>query len=195
MSKTKRFQNFASSLIGLIVIVIGVGLSMGSGMAWAEKNDRDRPLHIEADRLDHDENKKTSYFTGRVMASKGTLVMRGHSLEIRLDNSNNQYGVLLPEPGALAYFRQKRDGLDEFMEAEAERIEYDGRLDRFTLVGRAELRRLRGSQRADEIQGQVIVYDNIKEQFTVDGKSEGGQPNAPRSRVRAVIAPKANPDR
>ncbi|MDI9332569.1 MAG: lipopolysaccharide transport periplasmic protein LptA [Alphaproteobacteria bacterium] len=164
--------------------------SMGAGGAWAEKADRDRPMNIEADRLDHDEQKKTTVFQGRVIATKGSIVLRGHTLEVRQDPDGTQHGVLLPNAGERAFYRQKREGVAEFMEAEAERIEFDGRRDRVTLTGRAELRRLRGNTLADEIQGQVIVYDNLNDQFTVDGAARGGQRTEPVSRVRAVLSPK-----
>ena len=163
----------------------------GAGLVWAEKADRDRPMNIEADRLEHDDLKKVSVFQGRVIASKGTILLRGQSLEVREDADGYQQGILLPATGQRAFYRQKREGLNEFMEAEAERIEYDGRRDRIVLSGRAELRRLRGTTLADEIQGQVIVYDNINDQFTVDGapRSATGSGTAS-SRVRAVLTPK-----
>ena len=161
--------------------------------AWvgAEKADRDRPMNIEADRLDHDDLRKVSVFQGRVIASKGTILLRGQSLEVREDPDGYQQGLLLPAPGQRAFYRQKREGLQEFFEAEAERIEYDGRRDRVILTGRAELRRLRGTTLADEIQGQVIIYDNLSDQFTVDGapRSTSGRTDAS-SRVRAVLTPK-----
>ena len=162
------------------------------GFAWAEKADRDRPMNIEADRLQHDDTQKRSSFQGKVLATKGTLVLRGDTLEVREDDQGYQYGLLLPPAGQRVFFRQKREGLQEYMEGEAERIEYDGRKDRVTLTGRAELRRLRGATLSDAIQGQVIVYDNLNDRFTVDGASrtESGAQAAGSSRVRAVLAPK-----
>ncbi len=158
---------------------------------WAEKADRDKPMNIEADRLDHDDLRKISIFQGRVIASKGTILFRGQTLEVREDADGYQQGILLPAPGQRAFYRQKREGLQEFFEAEAERIEYDGRRDRVILSGRAELRRLRGTTLADEIQGQVIVYDNLSDQFTVDGapRNTAGRSDGT-SRVRAVLTPK-----
>jgi lipopolysaccharide export system protein LptA len=43
-------------------------------VAWAEKADRGKPMNIEADNLDHDELKQLSIFTGKVVATKGTLI-------------------------------------------------------------------------------------------------------------------------
>ncbi len=181
-----NFRAFASHLP---VFIMSAAMAFTGMAAWAEKADRDRPMNIEADRLDHDEQKRTTLFQGRVVATKGTIVLRGHSLEVRQEPDGSQFGVVLPSAGERAFYRQKREGLQEFMEAEAERIDYDGRNDRITLTGRAELRRWRGNTLADEIQGRVIVYDNLSDQFTVDGapRGAGGEPG---QRVRAVLAPK-----
>ena len=53
------------------------------------------------------------------------------------------------------------------------------------------MRRLRGSEVADEITGATIVWDNTSEIFKV----EGGATSAanPTGRVRAVLSPRAEP--
>ena len=110
--------------------------------AHAEKADRNKPMNIEADALRHDELKQTSVFTGRVVMTKGTIVLRGAQLEVRQDPDGFQHGVVTAEPGKRAFFRQKRDTLagapDEFVEGEGEVIEYDGRTDIVKLMGRGE---------------------------------------------------------
>ena len=93
--------------------------------ASAEKADRDKPMHIEADNLVHDELRQVSIFTGRAVLNKGTMVMRGSKIEIREDADGYQYGIILPEPNKRAFFRQKREGVDEFVEGEGQRIDYD----------------------------------------------------------------------
>ena len=160
-------------------------------LAWAEKADRGKPMNIEADNLDHDELKQLSIFTGKVVATKGTLVLRGARLEVLQDPEGYQYGLLIAEPGKKAFYRQKREGMDEWMEGEGERIEYDSRADRVTLINRAQIRRFRGTVLNDDITGQRIIYENLTDQFTVDGKSAGGKPGAESSgRVRAVLTPR-----
>ncbi|MCV5857311.1 hypothetical protein OFN53_42485, partial [Escherichia coli] len=67
--------------------------------------------------------------------------------------------------GQSAYFRQKRDAVDEYIEGEGQRIEYDGRTDTVRLVGQAVVRRYRGTTLADEVKGQTITYDNLAETF------------------------------
>ena len=102
-----------SSKIHAFAIRASLSLVMGlwSAGGWAERADRDKPLQIEADNLRHDELKKTSVFTGRVVATKGSIVMRGNRLEVRQDADGHQFAVLSANLGERAFFRQKREGL------------------------------------------------------------------------------------
>lgn len=152
--------------------------------ALAERADRDKPLTIDADALRHDDQKQITVFTGRVTANKGTIAMRGARLEVRQDAAGNQFGILTAEPGQRAFFRQKREGLDEYIEGEAEQVEYDSTTDTARLMRKAELRRYQGTTVADEVFGTLIVYNGTTEVFTVDG-----QPG-PGGRVRAILAPR-----
>ena len=110
-------------------------------------------MNVEADALRYDDLQQTSVFTGHVVVTKGTIVIRGARIDVRQDPEGYQYGVVTAEPGKLAFFRQKRDGVDEYIEGEAETIEYDGRADRVKFIGRAEMRRLRGATLTDETSG------------------------------------------
>jgi lipopolysaccharide transport protein LptA len=104
-------------------------LALAGACVHAERADRDKPLTIDADALRHDDQKQITLFTGRVTANKGTIAMRGARLEVRQDVQGNQFGILTADPGQRAYFRQKREGMDEFIEGEAEQIEYDSAAD------------------------------------------------------------------
>ena len=170
-----------------------LALAWGMTGAWAERADRNKPLNIEADSLRYDDPRQTSVFTGQVVATKGTIVLRGARLEARQDRDGHQFALVTPEPGRRAYWRQKREGMDEYLEGEAETIEYDGKADRVRFIGRAELRRYRGATLADETQGSIIAYDGTTEVFTVDGATpaaKGASSASPGGRVRAVIAPR-----
>ena len=179
-------------------LLLAAALAAFAGLAQAEKADSTKPMNIEADALRHDELKQTSVFTGNVVMTKGTIVLRGAQLDVRQDPEGFQYGVVTAEAGKRAFFRQKRDTVpgqpEEFVEGEGEVIEYDGRTDNVRFITRAELRRYRGGALSDEITGAVIVYNNLTDVFTVDGqKTSGGQPSSTAGqggRVRAVLAPK-----
>lgn len=165
---------------------------LAAAPAWAERADRDKPMNIEADALRYEDQKQLSTFTGKVVVTKGSIVMRGARLEVRQDAAGRQFGTMSAEPGQRAFFRQKREGVDEFIEGEGEVIEYDGKADTVRFLRRAEMRRLAGTQRLDEVMGAVIVYNNTTEVYTVDGtpRSSGAPSAAPGGRVRAVLAPR-----
>lgn len=163
-------------------------------VALAERADRDKPMNVEADALRYDDVKQISVFTGKVVLTKGTMLIRGAQMEIRQDNEGNQYGVVKAEPGKLAFFRQKRDTRagdpDEYMEGEAELITYDGKADVATFQRRAILRRYVDARLNDEVTGAVISYDNTTSVLTVDGGGGKSGIDAGSGRVRAVLTPR-----
>lgn len=165
------------------------------GLAGAELADRNKPMHIEADRLRFDELRQVRIITGNVLITKGTIVIRGATVELRQDQAGYQYAKVIAAPGARAFFRQKREGVDEFIEGEAATIEYDGKADTVRFAGRAELRRLRGATLFDQMNGNLITYDNQTEVFNVDGvgtASPGGNPDAS-GRIRIMLTPAPAP--
>ena len=156
----------------------------------AEKADRHKPLHVEADAGRFDDLNQTGVFTGNVVMSKGTLVMRSNQFDVRQTPDGYHQATALGGSSKLAYFKQKREGLDETIEGEAERIDYDARANTLRLQSKAVLRRLRSGVLVDETLGDVINYDNSSEVFTVVGGVASASPGNPSGRVRAVISPR-----
>ena len=171
-------------------------LAVSAGGVQAEKADRSKPMNVEADALRYDDVRQLSVFNGRVLLTKGTIQIRGERIEVRQDPQGNQYGVVTAEAGKLAFFRQKREGLDEYIEGEGETIDYDGRLDTVKFIGKAQLRRYHGVSLNDEFNAGIIVYNNTTDVFTLDGtpgqgkSGSQGQAGAPAGRVRAMLSPK-----
>lgn len=180
----------------LCVGLLSATLLFASPWASAEKADRDKPMNVEADALRYDDLKQVSIFTGNVVLTKGSILIRGAKVEVQQDPRGYQFGIITSEPGKRAFFRQKREGVDEFIEGEAELIDYDGRADTVKFTRQAQLRRYRGTTLNDEFNAGVIVYNNTTDVFTLDGTpgvgSTGsvGQPGAPSGRVRAMLTPK-----
>jgi lipopolysaccharide export system protein LptA len=144
----------------------------------------------------HDEAKQLTHFNGGVVAVKGTLVLPAARMDVKQDTQGKQFAQLWAAPNEPVFFRQKREGLDEFTEGEAEMATYDNQADVVTLIQRAEVRLLRGAQLADQIHGEKIVFNNTTEVMTVDGQKQlrpsAGQPQASErnQRVRAVLTPR-----
>ena len=162
--------------------------------ALAEKADRGKPLTIEADQPGTlDLIKQLVVFNGNVVVAQGTMAIRDERVEVRERPDGHRSATALGVPGKPASFRQKREGVDETIEGQADRIEYDSRGDVVRFSGNAQVRRLRGETPADEVSGAVITYDNGNETFSVQGAPAAAAAGASApggSRVRVVITPK-----
>lgn len=162
-----------------------------AGNAHAEKADSDKPTNVEADQMAYDDIKQVNTFTGNVILTRGTLVMRAHKLIVSQDPAGYQFATLLAPPGGLATFRQKRDaGPNQWIEGQAERIEYDGKSEIVKLFSKAKMRRLEGNKPTDEVEGEFISYDSRAEFFTVNNTATGA--NKPGGgRIKATIQPRS----
>ena len=184
------------SLLQISILLACVVLG---GAARAEKADRDKPMNIESDTLRYDDVKQTSVFTGKVVITKGTILMRGARLDARQDLEGNQHAIVTAEPGKLAFFRQKRETKpgtpDEFMEGEGEVIDYDGKADVVKFHRRAQMRRYIGTALNDEMSGVEIVYDNSTSILTVDGGVPKPAADGSAPRVRTMLTPRLDESR
>ena len=168
-------------------------LTLGPAPAWAEKADRSKPMTLESDQpCTVSLLKQTSVCSGNVVVSQGTLQIRAERLELRETPQGYQIALALGSAAKPASYRQKRDSADEFVEGQAQRIDYDSKAGTLRFEGAAVVRRLRGATVADEIQGAVILWDRTAESFNVQG---GAKTDAnPGGRVRAVITPRTPDD-
>lgn len=156
------------------------------GVVLAERADREKPVTVESDKLNVDDRNKVQVFEGAVRLTQGTLVIRSDKLVVTQDADGFQKGVATGGDGGLARFRQKREGSDEYIEGEAERIEYDGRTDKARLFNRAMTR-----SGQDETRGQYIEYDGYTEQYSVTNGPNANVVKGSKERVVTTIMPKS----
>jgi lipopolysaccharide export system protein LptA len=154
----------------ILMIMAAVLLPLSSAMA--ERADRDKPTLIDADQLNHDEQQQITIFTGNVVLTKGTLVIRGDRMELRQDVDGNYFGVITGRP---ASFRQKRDIGNEFMEGESLRLDYDGQQEIVVLTESAVMRRLQGDVLMDRVSGDRLTYNNMTERYAVESTQGSGR--------------------
>ena len=154
------------------------------GAALAEKSDRNKPVNVEADKLTIDDNKKESVFDGNVTLTQGTLTLKADRIVVKQDAGGFNYGFAYGKP---AYFRQKREGFDEYIEGYC----------RAPRVRRQEPTRCRCSptpksaRATDEVKGDYISYDAVTEFYQVIGGPSVASTGNPKGRVRATIQPPA----
>jgi lipopolysaccharide export system protein LptA len=182
----------------IAVALVAALLSGLSGHASAERADRGKPLEIQADDGGgYNFIKQRGTFNKNVVATKGSMVLRSDSLEVWETPEGYQQGIAIGTTARPATFSQKRDGIDESIQGQAQRIEYDGRTDTYKLTNGAIVRRMRGGTVADEVTGNVITYDNTTEVFNVNngGTAAGSSAAAsqPRGRVRVTLTPPPEP--
>ncbi|MFC4421671.1 lipopolysaccharide transport periplasmic protein LptA [Cupriavidus pampae] len=175
----------------LLAMVAMLGLSL-AGPALAERADRDKPLVLEADNASYDDVKQIYTLTGNVVLTKGTMVLKSDAAELRTDPEGYQYAIATSKPGRQAYIRQKRDGVDEYIDGWGDRIEYDGKQELSRLIGHARAARVAGTKIIDEIRGALITYDSRNEFYTAAGGGEPASSGATSGRVRAVLSPRAD---
>lgn len=169
-----------------LLFLLGLALTT---CAQAEKADSSKETVILADQMVYDDVKQVNSYSGNVVMTRGTLVMKASKVVITQDPAGYQYATLIAATGSLATFRQKRDGGDLWIEGQAERIEYDGKSELVKLFSKAKLQRLEGIKQTDEVEGQFISYDSRSEFFSVNNTPTGeSKPGA--GRVKAVIQPR-----
>lgn len=157
------------------------------GNAHAEKADRDKPVAIEAERMTYDDLRQLNIFEGKVVLTQGTLMILADRITVKQDPEGFQVGTADKGPEGYAYFRQKREALDEYVQGWGDRIVYDAKTEKAEMIGRARFKR-----GLDEVRGNAISYDGRTEFYSVTGGGPGvATPNNPEGRVRAVIQPKS----
>ncbi|MGO4282210.1 MULTISPECIES: lipopolysaccharide transport periplasmic protein LptA [Cupriavidus] len=176
----------------LAVAIAALGATLAQP-ALAERADKDKPLVLEANNASYDDVKQIYTLTGNVVLTKGTMVLKSDAAQIRTDPEGYQYAVATANPGRQAYIRQKRDGVDEYIDGWGDRIEYDGKQEMSKLIGHARAARIAGAKTVDEIRGAVITYDSRNEYYTAAGGDNNTSTGNPSGRVRAVLSPRADP--
>ena len=166
-----------------VVFLPAIALMLFSGYVFAEKADRDKPINLEADTVTVNDAKKTSTYSGRVILTQGTLEILADKLIVREDNEGFQHSTATGNPTT---FKQKMEGRSEYMTGSAQRIEYDGRMDKVQLYTKAWVKR-----GEDIVYGDYIMYDaNAEYAEVIGGGQQAATPATPTGRVKAVIQPK-----
>ena len=160
-------------------------LALTTPPAHAEKADRGKPVNIEADRVTVDDKNKIHIFEGHVVLTQGTLTIRSDKLVVSQDLEGYQRGIATGGEGGLARFRQKREGKNEWVEGEGERIEHDARseLSQFFQRGRVK-------SGEDEVRGQYIQFNGLTETYLVTNGPNATTVPSQQGRVQVTIQPK-----
>ena len=144
----------------LIPLMVSLALAALSAFlapaAYAEKADREKPINLEADRISMDDINKVQILEGNVILTQGTMQILTAKLVVTQDADGFQKGVATGGANGLARFKQKREGRDDYIEGEAERIVHDARSEKTEFFVRGWVK-----SGEDEVKGHYISYDAL----------------------------------
>jgi len=165
--------------INLLFIVL---LTIFSHQCFAEQADHAQPIKLQSNQVVINDGQKTSIFTGAVQLTQGTLKILGEKVVVSQDKQGfKQISI----SGKGASFRQKREGVNEYVEGFGERIEYNTNTEQLDLYTHARIKR-----NQDEIRGEHITY-NINTGIFQAKDNPHKTANAVPQRVQVVLYPKS----
>ena len=163
--------------------LIALGLLPICTPAAAEKSDRDKPIRYSASSLDGNETDGSVILNGKVEINQGTIVLKADRVVLKQQPDGGYNATATGKP---VTFRQKMDNSDEYVDAQALRIEYLGSKELVELYDQGWIKKGK-----DELRGNFLTYNSSSGAFAGRGTVTG----APSStgvdgRVSGVIQPK-----
>lgn len=150
-----------------------IALAALSSVCLGAPQDRNQPIYLEADRVEMDDVKGISVYTGAVKVSQGTMLLRGDKVVVYTQNREPARYVA---SGAPAHFEQQPKAQQAAIVATARELDYNVKTETLELRGGARL-----TQGRDSFEGERMSYDSARSLVTAAGGSGG--------RIRMVIQP------
>lgn len=158
-----------------IVVTLSLLLPLLTGTVHALSSDRNQPMNVEADRADIDDKRGVSVYRGNVKITQGTLRLTADELTLHTRDGEVVRAIAVGKP---ATYRQRPDGKEHDVEAEALKMEYLADRQQLILTEKALVQ-----QAGDTFRSERIDYD-----IAADVVKAGA--GAPGDRVRITIQPK-----
>jgi len=164
-------------LIGLCCAV----LSALPGQSSALTSDKEKPISVEADSVDINQQTGISQYKGNVELIQGSMHLTGALLHVYTKDGHLDKAII---EGKLAKFTQQQDNGNE-VRAQAQRIEYFDSSEKIYLYDDATVWQAKDSFHSDH-----IIYDMKKELVTAGEAATDGKPADTKERVKITIQPK-----
>ncbi|MEO6104033.1 MAG: lipopolysaccharide transport periplasmic protein LptA [Pseudoxanthomonas sp.] len=149
-------------------------LLLAPAMAWGKSSDRSQPMGIQSDsQVGSFDDNGTTVLTGNVVLSQGSLAITAGRAELSQRNGDPSQAIFTGKPVKLR--QQLDDG--SWMDAVADRMEYDMTSEVITFLGNYTVKSPKGSN-----SGQKMVYNT---------KTSNMQAGGDGSRVNTIIYPKS----
>ncbi len=180
LPKLKNYRYCLYSLFTSLLILLPSTL-------LALANDKTQPINLEADSADIDDSKGISIYTGNVVLTQGSIVIKSRKLTLYLDKKRElEKAIAEGNKDNLATFKQRPEGKDQDFKARAETMTYYLADDKIHLLKNAHV-----WQDGDTFSGNKIIYDTKKETVLATSKKDkNGKPVSNGGRIRVTIKPK-----
>ena len=154
----------------------------------ALSTDQDKPIEIEADAAERDDNRGVTIYTGDVIIIQGSMKILGDIVTFYFDDDQEITKVVAE--GEPAEFEQLPDGDVEVQNAQAKTLEYHTADDTMVLLGNAV-----SWQGESRIEAEKIVYDTRAGKVKADSTrtladSDSSADGGGTSRIKITIPPK-----
>lgn len=144
-------------------------------IALALPEDKDQPIHVQANSVEIDDKKGVSVYRGNVILTQGSIILHADTLTVEHPKRQLQKAVAQGNP---AQFQQDLDKKGGQVKAHASTMEYGAGAQVLTLSGKAQV-----WQDGNEFSGSRIEYD-LKTDVVHARRDESGQ-----ERVQVTIQP------
>ena len=168
-------QQYRKLLLTLFLLV--------PALTWALPSDREKPIEIEADHAQLDDEKGVTQYKGKAILTQGTLRIEGDIITFYYDD-NNQLEKAIAQ-GKFATYQQVQKQGEAPVKARALQMEYHARAQKIFLIGKGHVQK-----EGDIFSGDHIEYDinrNIVNASSKPGKS--GSSTGGNERIHIIIQP------
>lgn len=175
------------------LVLAGIAALLATAAA-AERADRNEKLYLSAKRLSGEETKDANSKTveGDVVISQGTMRLTAERAIVREFEDGHVLAEIFGNADSQIYFRQKREGLDAYFEAWADRAEFDNGANTLKLFSRAKFK-----SGGDQAVGEYFFYDTVNEKYELRNQVPNSKPKPGQEegRVNFVFQPKVKDDK
>lgn len=175
-------------------VMITISALLAAPAAIAEKADRNEKLFLSAKRLSGEETKDANSKTveGDVVITQGTMRITAERAIVREFEDGHVVAEIFGSGDAQITFRQKREGLDTYFEAWADRAEFDNGANTLKLFSRAKFK-----SGGDQAVGEYFFYDTVNEKYELRNQVPNAKPKTGQEegRVNFVFQPKVKDDK
>lgn len=154
-------------------------------LSWALPSDRQKPIDIEADHAQLDDERGVTQYKGDAILTQGTLKIEGDIITFYYDEDKQLTKAVAQ--GKYAKYQQIQKPGETPVKARALQMEYHAQSQKIYLIGKGHV-----WQNGDEFSGARIEYDitkNIVNASSKPVKTENGEKPRKGERIHIIIQP------